>query len=457
MKYDLIIIGGGSGGVACARRSSALGAKVALIEADRLGGTCVIRGCVPKKLLMYASGFKDVFNDAQFYGWQSENYLNFDMEKWQNNKTYEIQRLEKIYTKLLADSGVDVLKGHATIVNPKTVNVNGNKINSQKIMVATGGIPTSHPIPGLNKCMTSNEILELKHLPEKLAVLGSGYISLEFASIFKKLGSDVSIFFRSDFPLRGFDLDIRKRISANFNELGIKLHPMSQIQAIEKHKDYFTLETNTVSENFSEILNGLGRTPNSKNLKLEESGVNLGNNGEILVNDYSQTSQDGIFAIGDVTNRMNLTPVAIAEGRAFAENEFNNKNLLINYDSIASAVFTSPSIGSIGLTENQAIKLNSNQGVKIYESEFKPMRQTFTHSKIRTYMKLIVDSQTDIILGIHLIGPEAPELIQVLAIPFRMKATKSDFDNTIAVHPTSAEELVLMRSLSRSYPTRKSI
>ena len=300
MKYDLIIIGGGSGGVACARRSSALGAKVALIEADRLGGTCVIRGCVPKKLLMYASGFKDVFNDAQFYGWQSENYLNFDMEKWQNNKTYEIQRLEKIYAKLLADSGVDVLKGHATIVNPKTVNVNGNKINSQKIMVATGGIPTSHPIPGLNKCMTSNEILELKHLPEKLAVLGSGYISLEFASIFKKLGSDVSIFFRSDFPLRGFDLDIRKRISANFNELGIKLHPMSQIQAIEKHKDYFTLETNTVSENFSEILNGLGRTPNSKNLGLEESGVNLGNNGEILVNDYSQTSQDGIFAIGDV-------------------------------------------------------------------------------------------------------------------------------------------------------------
>jgi glutathione reductase (NADPH) len=265
----------------------------------------------------------------------------------------------------------------------------------------------------------------------------------------------VSVFFRSELPLKGFDLDIRKKIASSFIDLGIKLYPQSKIQGIVKNNNAFTLQTNEITDNFSEILNGLGRTPNSGNLGLETSGIKLGNNGEILVDEHSQTSKEGIFAIGDVTNRMNLTPVAIAEGRAFAENEFNDRNLIINYDSIASAVFTNPAVGSIGLTEAQAIDLNYNHGIKIYESEFRPMRLTFTPSKIKTYMKLIVDSKTDIILGIHLVGPEAPELIQVLAIPFKMKAKKSDFDNTIAVHPTSAEELVLMRNSSRSYPSHK--
>ncbi len=449
MRYDLIVLGGGSGGVACARRSAALGAKVALIEADRLGGTCVIRGCVPKKLLMYASGFKDSFSDSQFYGWENQKNLDFDMSKWQVNKTKEIKRLEKIYEKLLIDSGVDLIKGHGKLIDHSTVSINGVEIKSSRIMIATGGKPASHSIHGLEKCMTSNEILDLDYLPKKLAILGSGYIALEFASIFKKLGSDVSIFYRSDFPLKGFDLDIRKKIANNFIELGINLYPNSHIQNIESQDDNFTLQTNGMKENFSDILNGLGRSPNSRDLGLETLKVNLGSNGEIVVNEYSHTSSDGVFAIGDVTNRMNLTPVAIAEGRAFAENEFNQKNLTINYDSVASAVFTSPAIGSIGLTENQAINLNLAKGIKIYESEFKPMRLTFTSSKIKTYMKLIIDTQTDLVLGIHLIGPEAPELIQVLAIPFKMKATKADFDKTIAVHPTSAEELVLMRNPSK--------
>jgi len=453
MKYDLVVLGGGSGGVACARRSAALGAKVALIEADRLGGTCVIRGCVPKKLLMYASGFKNAFNDSRFFGWKKQNNINFDMSEWQRNKTEEIKRLEQLYKKLLIDSGVDVIMGYGKLIDSTTLRIDKREIKSHRIMIATGGKPASRAINGLEKCMTSNEILDLDYLPKKLAVLGSGYISLEFASIFKKLGSDVSVFFRSDFPLKGFDLDIRKKIANDLIELGINLHPNSQIQSVEKHNNNFFVQTKAVRQEFSEVLNGLGRTPNSGNIGLETLGINLGINGEICVNEYSHTSIKGVFAIGDVTNRMNLTPVAIAEGRAFAENEFNQKNLIINYDSVASAVFTSPAIGSIGLTENQAINLESINGIKIYESEFRPMSLTFTSSKIKTYMKLIVDGHTDLILGIHIIGPEAPELIQVLAIPFKMRATKTDFDNTIAVHPTSAEELVLMRNPSRSYPS----
>lgn len=452
MKYDLIVLGGGSGGVACARRSAALGAKVALLEAGRLGGTCVIRGCVPKKLLMYASGFKDAFNDSQFFGWENQNNLNFDMSKWQKNKTKEILRLEKLYEKLLIDSGVDVIKGHGKLINHSTVSVNGIEIKSHRLMIATGGKPASHSIRGLEKCMTSNEILDLEYLPKKLAVLGSGYIAMEFASIFKKLGSDVSIFYRSNLPLKGFDFDIRKKIAKNFIELGINLHPNSEFHSVEHQDQSFKLQTNDKKEIFSEILNGLGRTPNSTNLGLETLEVNLGDNGEILVDEYSQTSMNGVFAIGDVTNRMNLTPVAIAEGRAFAENEFNQKNLVINYDTVASAVFTAPAIGSIGLTENQASSLKLTKGIKVYESEFRPMRLTFTSSNTKTYMKLIVDVSSDVILGIHLIGPEAPELIQVLAIPFKMRATKADFDKTIAVHPTSAEELVLMRN-PRSEPS----
>ena len=453
MKYDLIVLGGGSGGVACARRSAALGAKVALIEADRLGGTCVIRGCVPKKLLMYAGGFKDAFNDSQFFGWKNQTNVNFDMSKWQLNKTREIQRLEKLYEKLLMDSGVDVIMGRGQLIDSSTIGIDGKEIKCSRIMIATGGKPASHSINGLEKCMTSNEILDLDYLPKKLAVLGSGYISLEFASIFKKLGSEVSVFFRSDFPLKGFDLDIRKKIARNLIELGINLYPNSQIQSVELQNDNFTLKTKGLKDKFSKILNGLGRTPNSGNLGLETMGIDLGNKGEIPVNEFSQTSINGVFAIGDVTNRMNLTPVAIAEGRAFAENEFNQKNLTISYDSIASAVFTSPAVGTIGMTENQAINLKLTKGIKVYESEFRPMRLTFTSSTIKTYMKLIVDAHTDLILGIHLIGPEAPELIQVLAIPFKMRATKKDFDNTIAVHPTSAEELVLMRNPIRSIPS----
>ncbi len=455
MIYDLIVVGGGSGGVACARRSAALGAKVALVESHRLGGTCVIRGCVPKKLLMYAGGFKDALNEAQFFGWNALDKISFDMQKWQMQKTKEIQRLEKIYEKLLKDSGVDVVMGQGALIDINQIKVNETVMRSSRIMIATGGKPSNHPIPGLSTCMTSNEILELNHVPKKLAVLGSGYISLEFASVFKKLGSDVSVFFRSDLPLKGFDLDIRKKIATNFIELGIKLFPKSKIQGVEKVNEEFILETNGEKNNFSDVLNGLGRNPNTANLGLEKLGIAHGDNGEIIVNDYSHTSVKGIFAIGDVTNRMNLTPVAIAEGRAFAENEFNNKDLTINYDSVASAVFTTPSIGSIGVSENQAISSDSHQGIKVFESEFRAMRQTFTPSKIKTYMKLIVDSETDIILGIHIIGPDAPELIQALAIPFKMKATKFDFDNTIAVHPTSAEELVLMRNISRSHPATK--
>ena len=284
MKYDLVVLGGGSGGVACARRSAALGAKVALIEADRLGGTCVIRGCVPKKLLMYASGFKNAFNDSRFFGWEKQNNINFDMSVWQRNKTEEIKRLEQLYKKLLIDSGVDVIMGYGKLIDSTTLRIDKREIKSHRIMIATGGKPANHAINGLEKCMTSNEILDLDYLPKKLAVLGSGYISLEFASIFKKLGSDVSVFFRSDFPLKGFDLDIRKKIANDLIELGINLHPNSQIQSVEKHNNNFFVQTKAVRQEFSEVLNGLGRTPNSGNIGLETLGINLGLNGEICVN-----------------------------------------------------------------------------------------------------------------------------------------------------------------------------
>ncbi|OUW03729.1 MAG: glutathione-disulfide reductase [Betaproteobacteria bacterium TMED156] len=456
MKYDLIVIGGGSGGVACSRRCAALGAKVAIVEYSRLGGTCVIRGCVPKKLLMYAGGFLEAFNDATSYGWknltksESGNKFQFDMKIWQENKTKELIRLEKIYENLLSESGVEIFKGKATIVSENKVEINGKKLTTSRIMIATGGKPAIHSIPGLKDCMTSNEILELTYIPKKLAILGSGYIALEFACIFNKLGSEVSIFFRSDYPLRGFDLDIRKKISTIMKNTNIRLFSLSKIQSINKIDGQFTLEVNNIKYSFSEILNALGRNPNTQSLGLNKLGMKLGDKDEILVDKYNRTSIKNIFAIGDVTNRLNLTPVAIAEGRAFAENEFNNKNLTIEYDSIASAVFTTPSIGTIGMTEEQAKIISPERKFHIFETEFKPMRKTFTQSKIKTFIKIIVDARTDIITGIHMIGSEAPELIQILSILFKIKATKYDFDNTIAVHPTSAEEFVLLRKISRT-------
>ncbi len=448
--FDLIIIGGGSGGVACSRRAAEYGAKVALIEGDRLGGTCVIRGCIPKKLMMYAGNFNENIKDALDYGWEGINLdsLKFNASKWQQKKTSEIDRLEKIYSNLLVDSNVNVFKGFGILKKQNTVKVNNQILTGKKIVIATGGRPRTKIIPGLDNVLTSNEILDINDMPKNIGILGSGYIAMEFACILKNLGVSVSVFFRSDLPLKGFDQDIRIKLSNILRESGINLHPNSKLKSVTKENNSYTLHFDNKKMKFEKILNALGRSPNLDSV-IENIDIKLGSDGEILVNEKSETSQKDVFAIGDVTNRVNLTPVAIEEGRALAENEFNNKNIIVDHKNVASAVFTSPPIGTIGLTEKEAKEKNMFEKIRIYESEFNPMKKSFSQKKKKIYIKLIVQDKTDEILGAHILGDDAPEIIQALAVPFKMKMKKKDLDNATAVHPTTAEELVLMRNPSR--------
>ncbi len=357
LNFDLVVIGGGSGGIACARRASEYGAKVALIEGDRLGGTCVIRGCIPKKLMMYASTGIDSIHNINTFCWEGINVrdLHFNTSLWQKKKTEEIKRLEDIYEKLLLSSNVRLFRGFGFIDDSSKVKTENEILSTERIVIATGGKPVKDSISGLNLASTSNDILELDHLPEELAVLGSGYIAVEFASILSNFGINVSLFFRSDLPLKGFDKDIRKRLFGHMESLGISMYPNSNIQKIEKSCKKLTVTVDGHRKQFDKILNALGRSPNVPEI---EKSLNIarGKIGEILVNDFNETSIPNIFAIGDVTNRLNLTPVAIAEGRALAENEFNNGKLKVEHQSVASAVFSNPPIGSLGLTEVEAQK-----------------------------------------------------------------------------------------------------
>ena len=440
--YDLITLGAGSGGVAASRRAAAHGARVLIAENNRVGGTCVIRGCVPKKLMMYAAGFSQALEEARGFGWTGVSG-RFEMARWADAKAAEIDRLEGIYRSLIDSAGVTLVMGRARLAGPGEVEIDGRRYRAPRVLIATGGMPAREAMPGLDQAMTSNEVLDLRELPASVLVVGGGYIAVEFASILAGLGSRVTLAYRAELPLRGFDIDLRRRLAASLAERGIELAAGVELNALERDADGFSLRRADGSVlRAAAALNATGRRPNTADLGLEALGVALAADGSVVVDADSRSTASGIWAIGDVTNRINLTPVAIAEGRAFADHEFAGQRLRVDHRTVASAVFADPPLASIGLTEEQAGALGP---VAIFESEFRPMKTAFAGGTARTYMKLVVDGLNDRVLGVHMLGVDAAEIVQSLAVALTCGATKRDFDRTIAVHPTAAEEFVLMR------------
>ena len=442
--HDLIVLGAGSGGVAGARRAAAHGAKVAIVEAGRVGGTCVIRGCVPKKLMMYAASFAHQFEEARGFGWDGVQG-RFEMARWADAKAREIARLEHVYDEMLLDGGVALVRGRGRLAGPCEVAVDGGPVlRAPKILVATGGAPAADAFPGLAAAMSSDDVLDLRALPESLLVIGGGYIAVEFASILAALGVRVTIAYRDVHPLRGFDTELRGRLAMALADRGITLAAGVGFERLERDAGGFALRRvdGTVLQ-AEAALNATGRTPNTRDLGLERVGARLTARGAIAVDADSRASVSGIWAVGDVTDRVNLTPVAIAEARAFAETEFGGAPTRIDHRTVASAVFTDPSIGTVGLSEQQAAL---HGPVDVYGADFRAMKTAFVGGAQRSYMKLVVDGLSQRVLGVHMIGPDAPEIVQGLAVAVTCGARKSDFDRTIAVPPTLAEEFMLMRT-----------
>ena len=443
--YDLFVIGAGSGGVRASRMAASHGAKVAVAEEYRVGGTCVIRGCVPKKLFVYASHFPEYVEDAAGYGWSmSEN--GFDWSKLIANKDAEIDRLNSIYIRNLNNSGVEIIDTRATLKDAHTVHLDteNRDVTAKYILIATGAAPFVPEFPGSDLAITSNEAFHLEALPEKIIVVGGGYIAVEFAGIFNGLGVETTLLYRGPQILRGFDDDLRNSLAHEMTQKGIDIRTESDIASIEKSGNGFkaTLKSGDVIET-GLVMYATGRNPYTAGLGLEAAGVEVDGKGAIRVDEYSQTTVENIYAVGDVTDRMNLTPVAIREGAAFAETVFNKNPVAVDHSNIATAVFSQPEIGTVGLTEAEAREQYSD--VDIYKSSFRPMKYILPGREEKMMMKLIVDPKTDRVLGCHILGPDAGEMAQLLGISVKMGATKADFDATVAVHPTAAEELVTMR------------
>lgn len=441
---DLFVIGGGSGGVRAGRIAAGHGARVAVAEEYRYGGTCVIRGCVPKKLLVYASEYAHGFQDAAGFGW-SVGDTSFDWPTLIANKDKEIGRLERIYRGLFENAGAKTYDGRARLLDAHTVEVAGQKITAGTILIATGGTPVKPEIPGAELMITSNEAFHLPAQPKRVVVLGGGYIAVEFAGIFNGLGSQVSLVYRGEQILRGFDDDIRNHLAAEITKSGINLRVKTDIVKLEKAADGSLLlhlgDGSSIA--CDAVMAATGRKPNTQGLGLEAVGVALDGDGAVQVDAWSQSSVPHIYAVGDVTNRINLTPVAIREGHAFADTVFGNKPRQADHADVPSAVFSQPPVGSVGLTEVQARQRYS--AVDIYRTSFKPMRHTLSGRDERILMKLVVDAASDRVLGAHMVGPEAGEIIQGIAIAIKAKATKADFDATVGIHPTAAEEFVTLR------------
>ena len=441
--YDMITIGGGSGGVRASRFSAQrYGKKTAVIENMRIGGTCVMRGCVPKKLLVYGAHFAEDFEDAAGFGWDV-GASKHHWPKLMAAKRKELDRLEDVYHRLLREAGVDEITGTGKIVDAHTVEVEGKTYTAEHILVATGGWPTLPDVPGIEHAITSNEALDLEDLPDRIVIVGGGYIAVEFAGIFNALGADVTIIIRAENVLRGFDQTMRDALRDELHKKGIKVLSECQVKSIEKSDSGYSLRLDQVD--FIEadlVMYATGRAPNTKGIGLEDAGVEMDKNGAIIVDAYSKTSVDSIYAIGDVTDRIQLTPVALAEGMALAHTLFGNHPTSVEYDNVPSAVFSMPPISTVGMTETEARK---DHDVDIYQSRFRPMKHTLSGREEHSVMKLIVDKKTDKILGAHMMGADAPEIIQGIGIAIKAGATKADFDHTIGIHPTAAEEFVTMR------------
>jgi glutathione reductase (NADPH) len=448
---DLFVIGGGSGGVRAARIAAQHGARVMLAEEYRVGGTCVIRGCVPKKLLVYASRFRAEFEDAVGYGWTLPR-STFDWSTLIANKDREIARLEAAYTSTLAKAGVTIVKSRAVIADARTVQLTtGERVRAGYILIATGGHPSyGDPIPGIEHAISSNEAFHLPQLPPQVVVQGGGYIALEFAGIFAGLGSHVTVIYRGENILRGFDDDVRAHVRADMEKHGIKVVTGCKIAAIKQTGERFSVQfSNGFHHTADCVMFATGRTPNIAKLGLKETRIEIAENGGIAVDDYSRTSVASIYAIGDVTNRINLTPVAIREGGAFSETVFGGKPTVVDHANVPTAVFSDPEVGAVGLTEAEArAQLDRTD---VYRAMFKPLKATLSGRDTTVLLKLVVDGETDRVVGCHIVGEGAAEMIQIAAIAVKMRATKADFDATMALHPTVAEELVTMRQKSASY------
>jgi glutathione reductase (NADPH) len=448
---DLFVIGGGSGGVRAARMSAQYGARVMLAEEYRVGGTCVIRGCVPKKLLVYASRFRAEFEDAAGYGW-TVSHTSFDWPTLIANKDREIGRLEAAYTATLNKAGVSIVKTRAVIADAHTVQLaNGERVRAAHILIATGGAPSyGHPIPGIEHAISSNEAFHLPALPPQVVIQGGGYIAVEFAGIFAGLGSRVTLIYRGENILRGFDDEVRAHLRMDMEKQGIRVVTGCKITAIEKTSSRLSVQLSNGNRVAADcVMFAMGRTPSIAKLGLEEIGVTVGRDGGIAVDGHSRTSVPSIYAIGDVTNRINLTPVAIREGAAFAATVFGGEPTVVDFTNVPTAVFSDPEIGTVGLTEAQA-RASLGQ-TDIYRAMFRPMKAALSGRDTTVLIKLVVDGVTDRVVGCHVVGEGAAEMIQIAAIAVKMRATKADFDATMALHPTIAEELVTMRQKTASY------
>ena len=448
---DFFVIGGGSGGVRSARIAAGHGARVALAEESRMGGTCVIRGCVPKKIYAYASRFADAFADAEGFGWTVPP-PTFSWPTLVAAKEREVSRLSAIYRANLEKASVAIHECRATVAGPNAVLMaSGQTVTAAHILVATGSRPTMHPmIPGREHAISSNEIFDLPVFPKRLLAVGSGYIALEFASIFARLGSAVTVAFRGDEILRGFDHDMRSGLSLDLREAGITFRPSTLPVAIEPIKGGLNvrLDDGTALQ-VDQVLLATGRSPSVEGLGLQEAGVVLNAFGAVAVDRFSTSSVPSIHAVGDVTNRVNLTPVAIREGHALADTLFGDRVSAVDHDDVASAVFTTPEVGTVGLTEEQARERFDI--VDVYKAVFRPMKAAISGREERSLLKIVVDGVSDRVLGVHVLGHEAGEMAQLLGIAVKMRATKADFDSTMAVHPTAAEELVTMRTRTARY------
>ncbi len=442
--YDLITIGAGSGGVRASRLAGGYGAKVAVCEEDRVGGTCVLRGCIPKKLLIYGAHYADYMEDAVNYGWTIEG-ASHDWTKLIANKNTELDRLNGIYLRILRDNNVDLKEGRGVLVDDHTVEIAGERLTAENILIAVGGRPTMPDIPGIEQVITSNEALELPKLPKRVVIVGGGYIAVEFAGIFSGLGVEVTEIIRADNILRGFDIDMRTSLFEEMEKRGIKILAETVVESIEKQGDTFSLRLgNDEILETDCVMYATGRRANSEGLGIEAAGVELNDNGSIIVDELNRTSQSHIYAVGDVTDRIQLTPVAIQEGHALADMLFNQDTRTTDYTNVPSAVFSTPPIATVGLTEEQA---RAEFGeVDIYDSNFKPLVHTLTGRDERSVMKLIVEPKSDKVIGCHMMGIDAPEIIQGVAIAMKCGATKAQFDATTGIHPSSAEEFVTMRS-----------
>jgi glutathione reductase (NADPH) len=450
-EVDLFVIGAGSGGVRAARISSGYGARVMIAEEYRVGGTCVIRGCVPKKLLVYASRFAEEFEDAAGYGW-SVPAPTFDWPTLIANKDREIARLEGTYTSNLERAKVQIVKSRAVMLDPHTVKLaaTGETVRAKRILIATGGAPhKGAEIAGIEHVISSNEAFHLRELPRRILIQGGGYIALEFATIFNGLGSEVTVVYRGENILRGFDDDVRTHLRTELEKRGIRILCKRTVDGIEKVEHGLDVALSDRDQiTVDKVMFATGRRPNIAGVGLETAGVEIGANGGIAVDEYSRTSVPHIHAIGDVTNRINLTPVAIREGHAFADTVFGGKPTPVDHADVPTAVFSEPEVGVVGLTEAEACRTLAK--VDIYKTTFRPMKATLSGRDTRTFMKLLVDGLTDRVVGCHIVGPDAGEMIQLLGIAIKLKATKADFDATMAVHPTAAEELVTMREKTAS-------